>query len=174
MTLTHPRKTMFKSTLKALAMFAVIAVSQASVSAQFKATHADMKITLPEKPASDSIALGDGTMQHRLMVNRPNGSIIIWQQNANSQIKVSDALKKAQNAIVKMAGGEILAQSEEKVDGKPARTFTVSIPEKGGEFRVGYYYANGKNYQVMSVGAPEFTRSKSVDAMFKSIRFQSN
>lgn len=165
---------MFKSTLKAIAMVTMIAATQPYASAQFTATHAEMKITLPEKPISDSIDLDDGTIQHRLMVNRPNGSIIVWQQNANSKVNVSDGLKQAQNAVVKMAGGEVVAQSEKKVDGKPARTFTVAVPEKGGEFRVGYYYANGKNYQVMSVGAPEFTRSKSVDAMFKSIRFQSN
>ena len=141
------------------------------VTAQFKTQHADLQLTLPSKPQTASVDLGDGTMQHRLIINQPNGTIIVWHQDANPQIKVEDALQRAEDAVVRMAGGKVLARSQANVAGKPARSFTVTLPEKGGEFRVGYYFANDKVFQVMSVGTPEFTRSDAVDEMFQSIRF---
>ena len=156
----------------ALPMLCLIILSfTGSAYAQETVQHGGMRLILPDQPINDSIDLGDGTKQHRLIMHRPNGSIIVWHQDANPQVPAKAGLQKAQDTIVKMAGGKVLSESQDKVDGQPARTFTVTMPSQGGEFRVGYYYANGKNYQVMSVGTPEFTRSGSVNKMFESVRF---
>lgn len=161
-----------KSKILIFVLVTMSLVNQARVSAQFEVQHADLQITLPEKPVSQTHHLEDGTKQYRLKVDRPNGSIIVWHQDANpKKIKVDDALDAGKETILKIAGGKILSESKKQVAGKPARTFTVDIPTNGGEFRVGYYFANEKYYQVMSVGMTDFTRSEAVNDMFKSVKF---
>ena len=77
----------------------------------------------------------------------------------------------ARKSIVRNAGGEVSVDKKTTKQTHPGRYFIVSIPQKNGEFRVAYYFANGRFYQIMAVGTKDFTRSESTDKMFKSAEF---
>ncbi len=138
--------------------------------------HAELKITLPAEPTreTETIEGPDGAepkLQHQLIVNQPNGSIIVWHQDADANTDPQQALEAARDAIVKVAGGTVSEDKEFKIEGHPGRYFIVSIPKKNGEFRVAYVFANGRFYQILAVGTPAFTRSESTNEMFKSVSF---
>ncbi len=145
--------------------------------AEVKVEHAELKITLPAEPTreTETIQGPDGTepkLQHQLVVNQPNGSTIVWYQDADVGANPQQALKVARDAIVKVAGGTLSDDQEFKIEGHPGRYFIVSIPQNKGEFRVAYIFANGRFYQILAVGTQEFTRSESTNEMFKSVTFK--
>lgn len=145
------------------------AMAQAGVEVQ----HADLKLTLPAEPMrkTETIEGQPGTKpteQHQLIVNQSNGSIIVWHQEASGITDPKQALEVARDAIVKVAGGTVSVDKEFELQGHPGRYFIVPIPKNGGEFRVAYVFANGRMYQILSVGTPEFIRSDSTNEMFKS------
>ena len=139
--------------------------------------HADLKITLPDQPSKDVKRIGrdDGTepsMQHRLIINKPNGSIIVWHQDAPGITDSGPALQAARDSIVRIAGGEVSFDEKVTKQEHPGRYFIVSIPSNGGEFRVAYFFAFGRFYQVMAVGTKGFTRSVATNEMFNSVKFE--
>ena len=117
----------------------------------------------------------DGTepsLQHRLIINKPNGSIIVWYQDAPSIRDADNALQTARDSVVRLARGEVSIDKKVVSQQHPGRYFIVSLPAKNGEFRVAYYLAHGRVYQVMAVGTKDFTRSESSNKMFSSVKFQ--
>lgn len=145
--------------------------------AEVKVQHADLKITLPDQPTKDVKTIGgeDGTepsRQHRLIINKPNGSIIIFYQDSPGITDPETALQAARDSIVRLAGGEVSDEKRLTKQEHPGRYFIVSIPQKDGEFRVAYYFANGRTYQIMAVGTKEFTRSEPMNKMFVSVEFE--
>lgn len=145
--------------------------------AEEKVQHADLKITLPDQPTKDVKSIGgeDGTkpsLQHRLIINKPNGSIIVFYQDSPGITDPEPALQAARDSIVRLAGGEVSDEKKLTKQKHPGRYFIVSIPEKDGEFRVAYYFAHGRTYQIMAVGTKDFTRSDATNKMFKSVEFE--
>jgi hypothetical protein len=147
------------------------------LSAEVNVRHADLKITLPDRPTKDVKNIGgeDGTepsRQHRLIINKPNGSIIVWYQDSPGITDAEPVLQAARDLIVRLAGGEVSDEKQLTKQKHPGRYFVVSIPEKDGEFRVAYYFAYGRSYQIMAVGTKDFTRSEATNTMFKSVEFE--
>ena len=145
--------------------------------AEVKVQHAELTITLSAEPTRETETIegqngAEPKLQHQLIVNQPNGSIIVWYQNADVGTNPQQALIAARDAIVKVAGGNLSEDKEFQIEGHPGRYFIVSIPQKKGEFRVAYVYANGRFYQILAVGTPDFTRSESTNEMFKSVSFK--
>ncbi len=139
--------------------------------------HAELKLTLPSEPTreTEKIERQDGaepTLQHQLIVNEPNGSIIVWSQDAAGITDPNQALQTARDAIVKVAGGTVSVDKEFELQGHPGRYFIVSIPKMNGEFRVAYLFAKGRVYQILAVGTQDFTRSESTNEMFESASFK--
>lgn len=151
--------------------------ASAVLSAEVNVKHADLKITLPDKPTKDVEEIGgeDGTepiRQHRLTIDKPNGSIIVWYQDSPGITDPKPALQAARDAIVRVAGGEVSDEQDLSKQKQPGRYFIVSIPEQNGEFRVAYFLAFGRTYQIMAVGTKDFTRSEATNKMFKSVEFE--
>ncbi|REK11905.1 MAG: hypothetical protein DWQ37_12850 [Planctomycetota bacterium] len=137
--------------------------------------HGGLQVTLPEKPMQDTQELdGDGqgkpALQHRLIINKPNGSIIVWYQDAPNVKDPQPALKRARDSVVRLAGGEVSDEKPLDLQGHPGVYFVAEIPGKG-EFRVAYYHSGSRFYQVMAVGTPEFTHSAVINKMFESVKF---
>lgn len=158
-----------------LFVIALIGHALPLLAAEIEVEHGGLKVVLPDKPTKDTEQIGgdDGqkpAMQHRLIINQPNGSIIVWYQDAPSIDDPTVALRAARDAVVRSARGEVSVDKNVTLQGHPGRYFIVAIPGKG-EFRVAYYFARGRTYQIMSVGTQEFTRSASTDKMFESAQF---
>jgi len=163
-------------TTLALAIATILSAS-AVLAAEVKVQHAELKITLPEKPTKDVKAIGgeDGTepsRQHRLIINKPNGTIIVWYQDTPGIADPAPALQAARDSIVRLAGGKVSDEKRLTLQEHPGRYFIVAIPEKDGEFRVAYYFAHGRTYQIMAVGTKDFTRSAGTNKMFESVEFE--
>ena len=164
----------FAVTLLAVNFLAVIGFAD-NLSADTHVKHADLKLIPPEQPAETVVDLGGGLLQHRLIINRPNGSIIVWHQESEAGVTDREAvLQKAKSTVVQIAKGEVSLEMDLDLQGNPGMMFTVALPVKNGEYRVAYLYANGKNYQVMSVGTKDFTRSAELDKMFASMKFETD
>ena len=151
-------------------------VGASAMYADVSVQHADLQITLPSKPVemTTPIPSAEGApprKQYRLMVNDPNGAIIVWHQNAESEKNVADVLQRMAKTIVKTSGGEEVLNQSFVYQGHPGRLVIVPIPAKNGYFRVAYFYVNGKYYQIMAVGPESFVGSEPVSKMFKSVQF---
>ena len=151
-------------------------VADDAVAEELEVRHADLRITLPAKPIKDVKQMGgeDGrepSQQHRLIINEPQGTIIVWYQDSPHTTDPEPALRAARDTIVGLAGGEIRLDKAIEKDEHPGRYITVSIPEKKGEFRVAYFFAAGRFYQIMAVGTEEYTHSASINRLFESVRF---
>lgn len=157
-----------------LFFIAILGLTHTAAIGQVTVQHGDLSVTLPSEPQPSIVELEDGAKQHHLNLPFPNGAIVIWHQEAHKDVSDREpGLQAGQDAIVKYAAGEVIESKKVELEGHPGRYFIVSVPAKNGECRVGFYYANGKHYQVMAVGAKEFTRSDDVDKMFSSLTFQS-
>lgn len=148
-----------------------------TLAAEVNVQHAGLAISLPDRPANDVAKIGgeDGSepsLQHRLIINKPNGSIIVWYQDSPGITNPEPALQAARDSIVRAAGGKVSVDRKLTQQGHPGRYLIVSIPKNDGEFRVAYFFADGVTYQVMAVGTKEFTRSDSTDKMFTSVKFK--
>jgi hypothetical protein len=151
-------------------------IASGILAAEIDVQHADLKIALPDQPTKDVAKIGgeDGTepsLQHRLIINKPNGSIIVWYQDSPGITDPEPTLQAARDSVVRTAGGEVSFEKNITKQTHPGRYFIVSIPEKDGEFRVAYFFANRRFYQIMAVGTKDFTRSEATNKMFQSAKF---
>ncbi len=165
---------MYRTTVSLAIVMSLI--TSGLLAAEVKVQHADLSITLPDEPTKDVKTIGgdDGAeprSQHRLIINKPNGSIIVWYQDAPGITDPDPALQAAGDSIVRLAGGEVSEDKRVTKQEHPGRYLIVSIPEKNGEFRVAYFFANGRSYQIMAVGTKDFTRSEATNKMFSSVAF---
>ena len=139
--------------------------------------HADMLITLPSNPerSSEGIPGADGktSTQHRLVINGAEGAIIVWHQDSPPKVDVQAAFKRFRDSVAKTAGGDVVIDEALTQQDYPGRMFLVTIPAKNGYFRVVYFHAEGRFYQVMAVGSLDFVRSDAVHQMFASVKFAS-
>jgi hypothetical protein len=142
--------------------------------------HGGLEITLPENPIEDTVTIGgnDGfepSLQHRLIVNRPDGTIIVWYQDAPNTSDPEPSLLAARDSIVRLAGGPVSVDKRTAVHNvkHPGRAIIASIPEKRGEVRMAIYFVSGRFYQVMVVGTHEFTNSEAAKTVFTTMKFGS-
>lgn len=157
---------------RTLAFVLTLSLSEVAF-AEVEVEHGDLKITLPSSPMRKTVTIeglngAEAKQQHQLIINQPNGSIIVWHQEAAGITDPKQALTAAHDSIVKIAGGTVSVDKEFVMQGHPGRYFIVSIPQMDGEFRVAYLFANRRFYQILAVGTQEFTRSEATNKMFET------
>ena len=136
--------------------------------AQIETKHAKMQIAMPGEFKKETLKIDENLDQFQLVFNQDNGTVIVAHQDSTPVADAQAILQVAQDAIVKVAGGEVLEMTNFKLNGYPARKFRVSMPSIDGEFRVSHIYTGDKFYQVMAVGTSEFSASDAINKMFES------
>ena len=142
-----------------------------SVFAQIETMHAQMQLAMPGEFHKKTDEIAEGVTQKQLVFESENGTVIVFHQESDPAADAQAVLKAAFDAVVKVAGGEVLSQKQFQNNGIPAHKFRVTMPKHGGEFRVSNFVTKDKFYQVMAVGTPEFTASAAINKMFESVKF---
>ena len=161
-----------KLSRKALPIAAIALLFATNLYAEVAVKHGKIQLTFPEQPrASVEEITSDGqtSKQHRLMIEKPDGAIIVFKQTDGGAKDVQAALKKLCVQVCKVAGSAPAQERDVKLSGNPGRLLLVRIPSNGGWFRVAYFHIDDHFYQVMAVGTKEFLLSDSVNTMFASV-----
>ena len=143
---------------------------------QFTSEAGGFSVVLPSAPRLQEEKLAGGNAppatQYQHVVDDPNGSILVWYQDAEHVTDTRNAIQRSRDAIVKMANGPVKEEREIVVDGYPGRYVMATIPAMNGLIRSQTVFADGRVYQINVVGTEQFVNSDTSDEVFESFRLE--
>lgn len=143
----------------------------------FESEKGEFKIRLPGKPSHETTEVGNAKeTQHQFLVGTEQGAYIVsYQDNPNlagsTPAQLTAALESGRDRLVEVFGGKLLKSEEVQLDKThPGLDFRVTIPQAKGEARCRFYMVGTRLYQILVVGAPEFTKSEQATAVIESFK----